>query len=281
MDDGYVVARRNLIQALEALRYYKREAVVVVGAQAVYLQARENAIAPFLPFTLDSDLAIDPRILETIPPIRETLEKYGYSHRNNQPGLYWAPGSSDEQPLDGAAVDILVPEEFAGGSGRRDGGLPGDNRRAARRTAGLEAALYDKDLLRIGDLVDPARTIEAYVGGPAALLIAKAQKIEDRGEERLKAKDASDVFLLLRSFDIDELKGRFEALSAIDEIYDPVRRGVAAIRAVFIESERGRRLFADAIGDDPDRRELLDAYGYLVQELKGALQVFVDIDEER
>lgn len=271
MNSGYLVARRNLIQALEALGDYTREAVVVVGAQAVYLQTHEIDVAPFLPFTLDSDIAVDPRILESTPPIRETLENHGYSHREGQPGLYWAPGSSDEQPLDGAAVDILVPEEFASGRGRRDAGLPGDNRGAARRTPGLEAALYDKDLLQIGDLADPSRILEAYVAGPAALLVAKAQKIVERGDDRLKAKDASDAFLLLRAFDVDELARRFAALSGIDDIRGPLARGIDAIREVFVDGARGRRLFAEALGDDLDRQELLDAYGFLTQDLKGAL----------
>ncbi len=271
VNNGYVVARRNLIQALEALGGYRREAVVVVGAQAVYLQTQEIGITPFLPFTLDSDIAVDPRILESTPPIRETLEKHGYSHRVGQPGLYWAPGSSDEQPLDGAAVDILVPEEFASGSSRRDAGLPGDNQRAARRTPGLEAALYDKDLLQIEDLVDPNRILEAYVAGPAALLVAKAQKIVERGEDRLKAKDASDVFLLLRAFDIEELTRRFEALTGIEDIREPLARGIVAVREVFVDGARGRALFTEALGDDPDRLELLEAYGFLTQDLKGAL----------
>lgn len=172
--NGYVVARENLIQALTTLGSYRRDAVVVVGAQAVYLRSREVTAAPFQPFTLDSDLAIDPRILETIPPIRQTLADAGYQHRRGDPGLYWAPGSSDDQPLDGAQVDILVPEEFAAGSGRRDAGIPGDNMRAARRVAGLEAALYDKDLMPIALVGATQGHLEAFVAGPAALIVGES-----------------------------------------------------------------------------------------------------------
>jgi hypothetical protein len=272
--DGYTVARQNLLHALHALEIYRRDAIVVVGAQAIYLQTHEADTSPFLPFTLDSDLAVDPRKLETVPPIRQTLIEHGYQHRADNPGLYWAPGSSDDRPLDGAAVDILVPEEFATGRGRRDARIPGDNERAARRVPGLEAALYDRDLMTIGGFGEEQRGIEAFVAGPAALIVAKAQKIADRGDERLKAKDASDVFLLLRAFDVHELGARFAALAAVEEIRVPLRQSVAAVREVFINGTKGRTLLAAAIGDDPGRAELLDAFRYLSLDLASAIDVF-------
>lgn len=276
MDSGYVVARRNLINALGALKVYEQSAVVVVGAQAVYLQAGDSVSTPFSPFTLDSDLAVDPRMLDVVPPIRETLERFGYTLRRRDPGLYWAPGSTDEQPKDGAKVDILVPEQFAVGKGRRDAGLPGDNERAARRTAGIEAALYDKDLLPIVDFRKPDHRVEAYVAGPAALIIAKARKIVDRGDERLKTKDASDVFLLLRAFERVELCRRFAALSAIEDIRRPFSEGIDAVREVFVNGTRGRQLFRDAVGDNPNRAELLEAFRFLAQDLDGALPVWAE-----
>ena len=272
--NGYVVARENLLHALSTLGGYRRDAVVVVGAQAVYLRSREIAAGPFQPFTLDSDLAIDPRILETVPPIRKTLADAGYQHRRGDPGLYWAPGSSDDQPLDGAQVDILVPEEFAAGRGRRDAGIPGDNIRAARRVAGLEATLYDKDLMSIAPVDPTQRPLEAFVAGPAALIVAKAQKIADRGDDRLKAEDASDVFLLLRSCEIQELERRFARLSSNHEIQQPLRGSIAAVRDVFTTGPRGRELFAAALGDDPRRAEFLEAYRALTRELAAAISMF-------
>lgn len=272
--DGYDVARENLIRVLRTLRAYRRDSVVVVGAQAVYLRTHEITMTPFLPFTLDSDLAIDPRILETTPPIRQTLIDAGYQHRHGDPGLYWAPGSSDDQPLNGAQVDVLVPEEFATGKGRRDAGIPGNNRHAARRVDGLEATLYDRDLMAINMLDETEGGVEAFVAGPAALIIAKAVKIAERGGDRLKAKDASDVFLLLRSFDADELERRFTMLASIDEIHDSLRRGIAAVRDVLTDGSRGRELFAAALGDNTRRAELLDAYRSLTQELAAVIAVF-------
>jgi hypothetical protein len=272
--DGYGVARRNLIRALRALGGYRRDAVVVVGAQAVYIQTRESDPAPFLPFTRDTDIVVDPRILETVPPIHQTLLDHGYRHRRNDPGLYWAPGSSDEQPLDGAAVDILVPEEFAVGKSRRDARIPGDNERAARRVRGLEAALYDKDIVRVEPPDDGEAGVDAFVAGPAALITAKAQKIAERGGERLKAKDASDVFLLLRSFEVAELQQRFALLAAVQEIGVPLRQSIEAVRDIFVAGTRGRTLFSAAVGNDPRRPELLDAFRSLTRELGRAIDVF-------
>lgn len=41
VDAGYVIARNTLLDALAALAPYGREAVIVVGAQAVYLRCEE------------------------------------------------------------------------------------------------------------------------------------------------------------------------------------------------------------------------------------------------
>ncbi len=270
---GYGIARSNLVRALKALRAYRSDAIVVVGAQAIYLQSQADDL-PFSPFTLDSDIAVDPRILEEVPPIRETLELNGYQHRDGQPGLYWASGSDDENSIDGAAVDILVPEEFAIGRGRRDARLPGHNRGAARRTRGLEAALYDKDVREIVDFSDVSNTAHAYVAGPAALLIAKAEKIADRGEERLKAKDASDVYVLLRAYDVNELKTRFVKLATHADLNNAFDRGIAALRNVFTEGGRGRELFVAAIDRYPERDELLESYRFLIEDLRSAIADF-------
>lgn len=271
--EDYILARRNLIQVLETLRYYTREAIVVVGAQAVYLRTERTAL-PFSPFTLDSDLVVDPRLLQVLPPIRETLATHGYTHRKGQPGLYWAPGANDERPSNGAQVDILVPEEFALGNGRRDANLPGENGGAARRTAGLEATLYDRDLCEIADLEQSHRVIEAYVAGPAALILAKAEKIAERssqGDPRLKVKDVTDVFRVLRGHERDDLERRFRSLAEVKDIAASFAHGIAAIRGVFVSGTLGQSLFVAGLPDNGDRGELLDSYGFLMEELGAIL----------
>jgi len=101
---------------------------------------------------------------------------------------------------DAANIDLIVPEAFAGGSGRRDARLPGANERAARRTPGLEAAIYDNDEIEVA-MFDGSSRVNAYVAGHTALLISKLHKLGERltDRSRLKGKDVSDVFRLLRA----------------------------------------------------------------------------------
>jgi hypothetical protein len=71
-DRRYVDARRVLLDALEGLVAHER-AVIVVGAQAVYLRTRveDEGIAPF---TTDGDLALDPSLLADEPVLRAAME---------------------------------------------------------------------------------------------------------------------------------------------------------------------------------------------------------------
>jgi len=63
-DELYVLARRVLLDALGS----HRDAVVLVGSQAVYLRVGEGDLA-VAPFTTGGDLAIDPGRLNSIPPL--------------------------------------------------------------------------------------------------------------------------------------------------------------------------------------------------------------------
>jgi hypothetical protein len=264
----FVVARKNLIRILRALAIYDPRSVIVVGAQAVYLRTSQ-VVLPFAPFTYDSDLVLNPQLLATSPPIRTTLFENGYVHRDNQPGLYWASGDDARRNEQGTQVDLLVPEEFAQGTSRRDAGLPGDNERVARRTPGLEAALFDHDLIRIEDIADPGDGIDAHVAGPAALIIAKAQKIAERvqAERLLQAKDASDVFRVLRGHELDELKDRFRKLLDQTDCADAIRRGIHFTQQVFVSDSIGRELFADVTADEPERESLRESFRVLTLEL--------------
>jgi len=75
-DPEYVAARRVLLDALEALGTH-RKAVVLVGAQAIYLHVGAGDLA-VAPYTTDGDLAIDPRELGEQPAIAATLEAAGF-----------------------------------------------------------------------------------------------------------------------------------------------------------------------------------------------------------
>lgn len=63
-DPEYVVARRILLDALDALGEH-RGAVVVAGAQAIYLRAGA-AVLPIADLTTDADLALDPALLSPL-----------------------------------------------------------------------------------------------------------------------------------------------------------------------------------------------------------------------
>lgn len=66
VDELYVLARSVLLDALEALDEH-RDAIVLVGAQAVYLRVGEGDLA-VAPFTTDADLAIERAVLSRVPP---------------------------------------------------------------------------------------------------------------------------------------------------------------------------------------------------------------------
>ena len=70
--DPYVLARRVLLDALEGLGSH-RDAVTLVGAQAVYLRVGEADIA-VAPTTTDADLALDPTVVKEWPPLDEIMQ---------------------------------------------------------------------------------------------------------------------------------------------------------------------------------------------------------------
>lgn len=72
MDELYLVARRVLLDALEALGSH-RDAVVVVGAQAIYLRVGEADLA-VAAYTIDGDLGVEPTLLADTPALETLLE---------------------------------------------------------------------------------------------------------------------------------------------------------------------------------------------------------------
>jgi nucleotidyltransferase-like protein len=187
-----VAARSALLDALAALAD-QREALVLIGAQAIYLHTGAALVA-LGEATKDTDLAVDPRALNDDPLLDEAMERAGF-HRNltdPQPGSWLSPR--------GIPVDLMVPAALAGEGGRRGGRIPPHSRHATRRTPGLEAAVVDHAPMTITAL-DPndTRSAEMEVAGPAALLIAKLHKLGERRDTpgRLLDKDAHDIYRLL------------------------------------------------------------------------------------
>lgn len=196
-DPTYTRARRVLLDALVALGS-QRDAVVLVGAQAVYLHtgAAQFAVAEY---TTDADLLIEPARLQKDPRLAEAMTSGGFTLHPTQPGT-WIGKHAIE-------VDLIVPDAIAG-AGRRAARIPEHGKHAAKRALGLEAALIDRQVMTIGAL-DPAdaRTFELFVAGPAALLVAKLFKIGERQDQprRLENKDALDVFRILRAIESERL----------------------------------------------------------------------------
>jgi hypothetical protein len=67
----YIEARRVLLDVLSALRE-QRDAVVLVGAQAVYLRAADRPPA-YQPFTTDADIVLDPSLLTDQPALGDVM----------------------------------------------------------------------------------------------------------------------------------------------------------------------------------------------------------------
>lgn len=199
----YVLARRVLLDALAGLACH-RDAIVLVGAQAIYLNVGDADLT-VAPMTTDGDLAIDPRQLADIPLISEAMAAGGFVPAA-QPGSWRGFGD--------VLIDLMVPAALAQSAGRRSVDLGPHGRIVARPTAGLEATVVDYATHAIPSLdgTDP-RVFEVRVAGPAALLVAKLHKLGERlGTKRMEDKDALDVLRLLRGTETAWLAGRLVAL---------------------------------------------------------------------
>ncbi|MFZ2114246.1 MAG: hypothetical protein WAU77_11040 [Solirubrobacteraceae bacterium] len=241
-DPIYVEARRVLLDALTALAP-QGAAVIVAGAQAVYLRTGEADIA-VAPYTTDGDLTLDPSLLMDEPALETVMRGAGFDLEkvdgHAEPGRWVAPANVAGQHVL-IPVDLIVPEAAASGGGTRGARLGAHGKRAARRAVGLEAVLLDHDPMNVAALdTTDTRSVEVEVAGPAALLVAKVHKLHDRvaGEKakRINDKDAADVFRLMQKTNPDVVGGTLASL-AKDEVAGPVT--VEAI--CYIEELFGRR----------------------------------------
>lgn len=210
-DPLYIAARRTLLDALEVMKDHL-DAVILVGAQAVYLHTGAGELAVD-PYTTDADLALDPTLLGPEPLIEELLGEAGFSRSPNDVGAWGKPMVVEgvSRPM---VVDLLVPEAV-GGAGRRGARIPPHDKRTARKVFGLEGVLVDRELHRIGSLEpEDDREFEVSVAGPGALLVSKMVKIGERSNQpgRRSDKDALDVLRLLQAVSTDDLARRLDSL---------------------------------------------------------------------
>jgi hypothetical protein len=242
LDPQYVEARHALLNALFALAPHV-DAVIVVGAQAVYLRTGDvDPTIAIAPFTSDGDLALDPSQLLDDPAIEDALrsadfELYKAPNGGTQPGAWIT-----ELQIDGKAhvipLDVMVPEGLIPKDSHRGVRLGPHGNQAARKVRGLEATIVDNDRMTISSL-DPAddRSIEVLVAGSAALLIAKSYKIGERVASgkvnRYDDKDGADVLRLMQSTDPIEIAGTMKELLGNDTVRESVQTGLQYIRELF------------------------------------------------
>lgn len=250
-DHLYVRARRALLDTAEALAE-QLDAVVLVGAQALYLQtgAAEFAVAEY---TTDADFSIRPADLSDAPLIPSQLQASDITpvirDSQQQPGQWL---SHDDVP-----VDLMVPDQLAG-SGSRSADLGVHGRRTARRAKGLEAALVDRESMTVSALeFGDDRSIKMNVAGPGALLVAKIHKIADRSStpDRQVDKDALDVLRLLQCVSTDELCTRLARLRQDELSRDVTDEAIAQMPLLFGSADSlGVRMAVRAVEglEDPD-----------------------------
>lgn len=236
LDPAYVAARRVLLDAVQALAAH-RDAIVLVGAQAIYLHtgAADVAVAPL---TTDADLALDPARLADRPELEAMMTNAGFQRDPRAAGSWTTTTVVGGQPMM-VPVDLMVPTTAApAGSGRRSVNLPGHDPMAARQAAGLEAALIDNDTMRIGALEDSdTRAFDIRVAGPTALLIAKLHKIAERvtagRQHRVSPKDAADVYRLMLATPTDTAIAVLRLLLADDQSAAATRYGLDQLTELF------------------------------------------------
>lgn len=262
----YVAARRALLDALLALRAHL-DAIVLVGAQAVYLHAPGGDFA-VAPTTTDADVVLSPDRLATRPLLEEALLGAGFAHGEN-PGTWRNSGD--------VAIDLMVPDALSPPGGRRGVRLPVHGNRVARRTLGLEAAIVDNNFQQIAALEsgDP-RTVALRVAGPAALIVAKVIKIAERlhAPRRLQPKDGLDLLRLLRFIDMSAVARTLRRLAG-NELSGPVTaQAVKVLRSHGCQVDGPIAALAATALPDASRDTTVLSFTSLVEELLDEYESF-------
>lgn len=264
MPDEVALARSGLLDALEALNAHL-DAIVIIGAQAIYLHTGATDIA-LAEFTTDGDIALDPNLLSFDPLVEDAMNAAGFvpDSRLSAVGSWISPG--------GVPVDLMVPDAVAG-PGRRGVRVPPHGSKSMRRARGIEAALIDhsKMTIRSLDPVADRRAIEVSVAGPAALLVAKLHKIFDRidAPSRQDNKDAHDIYRLLRAVETQDFIPAIERLLSHDMSGEVTRQALEQLDLLFAQGAHapGSRMagLAEEIVGNPEA--VAESVALLAQDL--------------
>lgn len=200
-------ARKALLDTLEALEMHL-EALVLVGAQAVYLHT-QDFISEVAPATVDADFALDVTKLQSSPDIELVLldSNFAYSETGN-PGQWVTP--------EGIPVDIMVPKKTSGRVGKgRSPRLEGHSNKSIRITEGLEGCVVSYQVMDVASLSpQDSRAFQVKVANGASIIIAKCFKIAEHLEHGRKVdnKDSFDVYRLLAHLPLKNLLDEFRDL---------------------------------------------------------------------
>ena len=270
-DPLYVRARKTLLDAADALAAHL-DAVVLVGAQAIYVHAGDadlvdSTLGSVPEYTTDADFSLDPAALGDSPLVAELMAVCGFS-AGEHPGEWHS--------ADGVRVDLMVPEALAG-AGSRGARLGPHGKRVARRAKGLEGALVDRNRQALVSL-DPAdnRSVVMNVAGPGALLVAKIHKIADRAEtetpRRIKDKDALDVLRLLQATETADLAGRIVLLARSEPCATVTAEALDHLPRLFGRADSaGTEMAISAAGVNADAEVIAASMTVLVSDLLATL----------
>ncbi len=197
-------SRRAIINVVAVLAAHS-ESLTLVGAHAVLLRTMDLD-APRMP-TGDGDLGVTPGLVGDVPSIETLLAQAGYEHRTTaRPGL-WGRERYDE--ADGRRgfrekIDLLAPHGLSGASSRTRRGVPtlqpAHGKLAVGNAVGLELASFNRSPMTITDFADPELSVEIFVAGIPALILAKGSKVGERMRDPRKGpfrdKDFCDLWRL-------------------------------------------------------------------------------------
>lgn len=239
-DSRYVAARRVLLDALFALAPHGK-AVIVVGAQAVYLRTGEANLA-IAPYTTDGDLVINPSLLGDDPLLDQAMLAANFTlmrrpEGHEEPGI-WIQPAQVNGGIELIPIDLIVPQAVTPPGTKRAARLGTHGNRSARSAVGLEAALIDHSPMVIGALdSNDARSMTVEVAGASALLVAKAHKIHDREasgrKDRLDDKDASDVVRIMQTTNPAEIGAILSDLLTDPMAGDATRTAIEYLTQLF------------------------------------------------
>ncbi len=234
VDPKYQEARRVLLNVIEQLGGL-RQAVVLVGAQAVHIRVADVP-AQLVAYTTDGDVAVDPVTVPAKPDLAAVMDAAGM-RMAGQPGIWSPKGGGDDAPT----VDLLVPKAFSDSPGKRGAVLRGHSRNAARYVRGIEGCHVDFDELhkltdrlrdeRRPDRLEPKDAYEAYrlMQLPKDAVVAGWKKC--LGDETARAVALEALTLLQDLFGSADAPGSKLAAEYAGHVEDPdvIRASAAAL----------------------------------------------------